>query len=192
MCKYAKNFFLLFSDFFLTLPLVSRLGPEPNLPGLPFTGRQLFWVSGASKWCSVSRPQSIKNQVSTTLHSSIWRVNTTLLIESFLIPSYIYLVIFCKIFSRFWLGSTHLPTSESTDPFLIWSSSPRTGSVPSAPPWTLSRSAQSGEPQPPKYYQQKITQISYFKSPFNDLFDWSYDSNEDAGGSWTHLIPNNP
>ena len=44
--------------------LVSRLGPEPHLPGLPFSPSQLFWLSGASKWCTVSRPRSIKNQVS--------------------------------------------------------------------------------------------------------------------------------
>ena len=45
------------------LSVVSRQGPEPTLPGLPFTPRQLFWLSGASKWCTVSRPQSIKSQV---------------------------------------------------------------------------------------------------------------------------------
>ena len=51
------------------LSLVSRLGPEPTLPALPFTQRQLFWLSGASKWCTVSRPESTKNSVLTGVHS---------------------------------------------------------------------------------------------------------------------------
>ena len=53
------------------LSLVSRLGPEPSLPGLPFTPRQLFWLSGASPWCSVSRPQSLKLQVSVQSYSAV-------------------------------------------------------------------------------------------------------------------------
>jgi len=56
--------------------LISRLGPEPHLPGLPYTPTQLFWLSGASKWCTVSRPRSIKNQILTGVHSpSNFRVN---------------------------------------------------------------------------------------------------------------------
>ena len=60
--------------------LVSSLGPEPQLPGLPFSPSQLFWLSGASKWCTVSRPRSIKNQVSRTSLSEFYPL--TVLIDS--------------------------------------------------------------------------------------------------------------
>jgi len=43
--------------------VVRKYGPEPILPGLGFSQRQLMWLSGASVWCSVRRPASLKNQV---------------------------------------------------------------------------------------------------------------------------------
>ena len=43
--------------------LVSKYGPEPKLPGLEYTPRQLMWLSGASVWCEVRRPASLKQQV---------------------------------------------------------------------------------------------------------------------------------
>ena len=49
------------------LSLISKQGTEPTLPGLPFTSRQLFWLSGASPFCSVARPQSLKSQVSVSI-----------------------------------------------------------------------------------------------------------------------------
>ena len=42
--------------------LLDREGPEPVLPGLPYNQRQLFWLSSASTWCSVHRPESLKYQ----------------------------------------------------------------------------------------------------------------------------------
>jgi len=53
-----------------------KYGPEPILPGMGYSQRQLLWLSGASVWCSVRRPASLKNQVLTDPHSpSIFRVN---------------------------------------------------------------------------------------------------------------------
>jgi neprilysin len=31
-------------------------GQENNLPGLNYTSNQLFWISSAQTWCTVSRP----------------------------------------------------------------------------------------------------------------------------------------
>ena len=51
-------------------------GPEPVLPALGYSQRQLFWLSGASVWCSVYRPAALKNQVLTDPHSpAVYRVN---------------------------------------------------------------------------------------------------------------------
>eukprot|EP00092_Neocalanus_flemingeri_P076808 GFUD01095301.1.p1 GENE.GFUD01095301.1~~GFUD01095301.1.p1 ORF type:complete len:774 (+),score=162.06 GFUD01095301.1:198-2519(+) len=56
--------------------IVKRYGPEPILPGLGYSQRQLLWISGASVWCSVRRPASLKNQVLTDPHSPAqFRVN---------------------------------------------------------------------------------------------------------------------
>merc|ERR1711971_92082 len=56
--------------------VVRKYGPEPILPGLGYSQRQLMWLSGASVWCSVKRPASLKNQVLTDPHSpGIYRVN---------------------------------------------------------------------------------------------------------------------
>ena len=56
--------------------LVSDFGEEPRLPGLPYTNRQLFWLSGASIWCNAIRPASLKNRVLTDPHSpGRFRVN---------------------------------------------------------------------------------------------------------------------
>ena len=49
--------------------LVRKFGPEPILPGLEFSQRQLFWLSGASVWCSASRPAALKNQVRSQTYS---------------------------------------------------------------------------------------------------------------------------
>ena len=43
---------------------VATYGLEPVLPALGYSPRQLFWISGASIWCSVYRPAALKNHVS--------------------------------------------------------------------------------------------------------------------------------
>jgi len=48
---------------------VARHGAEPLLPGLNYTQRQLFWISGANVWCSKHRPQALKLSVITGTHS---------------------------------------------------------------------------------------------------------------------------
>jgi len=56
--------------------VVRKHGPEPILPGLGYNQRQLMWLSGASIWCSVRRPASLKKRVLTDPHSpAIFRVN---------------------------------------------------------------------------------------------------------------------
>jgi len=56
--------------------IVDRWGEEPGLPGLSYSGRQLFWVSYARNWCSVRRPASLKDQVLTDPHSPArFRIN---------------------------------------------------------------------------------------------------------------------
>jgi len=49
--------------------LVDTYGEEPQLPGLPYTPNQMFWLSGASVWCGKSRPATEKNRVLTDPHS---------------------------------------------------------------------------------------------------------------------------
>jgi len=49
--------------------LVSQYGEEPQLPGLPYTPSQMFWLSGAAVWCGKSRPATEKNRVLTDPHS---------------------------------------------------------------------------------------------------------------------------
>ena len=44
-------------------------GEELSLPGLPYTPRQLFWLSGASIWCSSIRDEALKSRVLTDPHS---------------------------------------------------------------------------------------------------------------------------
>ncbi|BET02258.1 Peptidase family M13 [Nesidiocoris tenuis] len=45
-------------------------GEEARLPGLQqFTPRQLFWVSAASTWCSTYRDETLKNRITTGVHS---------------------------------------------------------------------------------------------------------------------------
>ena len=58
------------------LQWVEENGPEPVLPALGFSQRQLFWLSGAISWCSVQQPAALKNQVMTDPHSpDVYRVN---------------------------------------------------------------------------------------------------------------------
>jgi len=48
---------------------VSKNGPELLLPGLPYSGKQMFWISAANVWCSKYRPQALKMLVKTGVHS---------------------------------------------------------------------------------------------------------------------------
>ena len=48
--------------------LVAQEGEEMSLPGLPYTPYQLFWLSGASVWCSKTRPKQLKNSLISNAH----------------------------------------------------------------------------------------------------------------------------
>ena len=48
--------------------LIEKEGEELSLPGLPYTPRQLFWLSGASTWCSVYRDDWMKTVLLTDSH----------------------------------------------------------------------------------------------------------------------------
>lgn len=48
----------------------SQLKKDPMLPGLPFSPEQLFWISAAQSWCSVSRPEIKKIMILTDNHAS--------------------------------------------------------------------------------------------------------------------------
>ncbi|XP_025829399.1 neprilysin-2 [Agrilus planipennis] len=55
--------------YFAYKTYVKAHGDEPFLPGLEFTPEQLFWVSAASNWCSVQRPEKLRLMVTTDTHS---------------------------------------------------------------------------------------------------------------------------
>lgn len=44
-------------------------GPEPALPGLKYTPKQLFWISAANIWCGKYRPEVLKLRVQVGSHS---------------------------------------------------------------------------------------------------------------------------
>jgi len=46
-------------------------GPEPRLPGLDFSPKQLFWLSAAQMWCSVFRTESTRSRILTAVHSPL-------------------------------------------------------------------------------------------------------------------------
>lgn len=55
---------------------VEKNGEEQKLPNLSYTTRQLFWISAAQSWCSVSRPERTKLEIILDPHSpEIFRVN---------------------------------------------------------------------------------------------------------------------
>ncbi|KAF2891489.1 hypothetical protein ILUMI_14684 [Ignelater luminosus] len=54
---------------------VERNGPEPSLPGLNYSPRQMFWIASANLWCSTQRKEYLKQHVYTDVHSpSYYRV----------------------------------------------------------------------------------------------------------------------
>ena len=44
-------------------------GVEKKLPGLNYSANQLFWISAAQTWCEVNRPEEMKNEILTDVHS---------------------------------------------------------------------------------------------------------------------------
>ncbi|XP_057331668.1 neprilysin-2-like isoform X2 [Microplitis mediator] len=58
-----KEAYLAYKDW------ADRHKPEPTLPGLFFTPRQMFWISAANTWCSVHRPEALKLRITTGFHS---------------------------------------------------------------------------------------------------------------------------
>ncbi|KAK4879925.1 hypothetical protein RN001_008071 [Aquatica leii] len=48
---------------------VKRNGPEQQLPGLPYTQLQMFWISAAQTWCVKTRKEVLDLQVTTGYHS---------------------------------------------------------------------------------------------------------------------------
>lgn len=48
---------------------VENNGQEKKLPGIKYTGEQLFWWSAASVWCSKTRLEELRQQVVTDEHA---------------------------------------------------------------------------------------------------------------------------
>ncbi|KAF6197918.1 hypothetical protein GE061_007661 [Apolygus lucorum] len=49
---------------------VSKHGPEKRLPGLQnYSPNQMFWLSAATTWCSTYRDETLKNRITTGVHS---------------------------------------------------------------------------------------------------------------------------
>lgn len=48
---------------------LSERGTEGKLPGMKYTTSQLFWISAAQIWCTVTHPKYIKDQIITGAHS---------------------------------------------------------------------------------------------------------------------------
>lgn len=48
---------------------VKKHGEERRLPGLKYSGRQMFWVSSATVWCSKTRLEELRQLVVTDEHS---------------------------------------------------------------------------------------------------------------------------
>ncbi|RZF35772.1 hypothetical protein LSTR_LSTR012070 [Laodelphax striatellus] len=47
-----------------------QYGPEPRLPGLQmYSPQQMFWISAANVWCAKHKDESLKNQITTGVHS---------------------------------------------------------------------------------------------------------------------------
>lgn len=49
--------------------LIKKTGEEPKLPGLDYTGRQMFWISSANIWCSKTRPEVLKQRLAEDFHA---------------------------------------------------------------------------------------------------------------------------
>lgn len=51
------------------LDWVQRNHPEPQLPGLNFNPLQMFWISFANTWCTKHRPEMLRIDITTEVHS---------------------------------------------------------------------------------------------------------------------------
>ncbi|XP_011312064.1 membrane metallo-endopeptidase-like 1 isoform X2 [Fopius arisanus] len=58
-----KEAYLAYNDW------IKRNGQEQPLPGLPYSPKQLFWISAANTWCSIYRPEALKLRITTGFHS---------------------------------------------------------------------------------------------------------------------------
>ena len=48
---------------------VKQHGSEPKLPKLNYSPSQLFWISAANMWCAKTRPETLKLDMTTDVHS---------------------------------------------------------------------------------------------------------------------------
>ncbi|GBM51940.1 Neprilysin-2, partial [Araneus ventricosus] len=69
----------LLSSFAAYQKLLKRLGKEEQLPGLPFTERQMFWIAFASVWCRKQTDHSLEHTIENGVHAPAkFRVNGAL------------------------------------------------------------------------------------------------------------------
>jgi hypothetical protein len=67
--SWGKAVFTRFTFHFISDSWTAHHGPEPLLPGLPYSQSQLFWISAANVWCAKYRPKALKLRVLTGVHS---------------------------------------------------------------------------------------------------------------------------
>ncbi|GIX88965.1 neprilysin-4, partial [Caerostris darwini] len=59
--------------------LLKRIGKENQLPGLPFSERQMFWIAFASVWCRKQTPHNLEYMMENSVHTAAkFRVNGAL------------------------------------------------------------------------------------------------------------------
>ena len=69
---------------------VAHNGAEPLLPGLDYTPRQLFWISGANVWCAKHRLKSLEMILITGTHPpDRYRIQVSIVSEGFSLKSLI-------------------------------------------------------------------------------------------------------
>ncbi len=54
---------------FFSVRWIAKNQAEPKTVGLPYTPKQLFWVSFAQTWCTKYRDEKLKQQILTGVHS---------------------------------------------------------------------------------------------------------------------------
>ena len=55
--------------YFAYKHFVKDNGEEPKLPDLDYTSNQLFWISAAQSWCSISRPGNLSKSSFVSIQS---------------------------------------------------------------------------------------------------------------------------
>ncbi|GFS61007.1 endothelin-converting enzyme homolog, partial [Trichonephila inaurata madagascariensis] len=59
--------------------LLKRIRNEPKLPGLPYSERQMFWISFASVWCRKQTDHHLELTMENSVHAPAkFRVNGAL------------------------------------------------------------------------------------------------------------------